>query len=171
MRCPMLIILLIILFAIPVKSQEQKTQKYPTPESVVKAIFELCTFEGGKQPEWDKIKDLVMERGILILTDGSPGFLTVDWDEFVKLWEQDMDKMIKDKVGYEDKLLRIKTIDYGNIATCYVHFESKLTGVNYPAKVGLNIFSVIKKEGRWWIVSVIEETATPKNPIPEYLFK
>ena len=47
--------------------------------------------------------------------------------------------------------------------------ETSILGSSRPPMQGIDSFQLIEKDGRWWIVSVINEIPTPDNPVPTTL--
>jgi len=154
-----------------IQAQDEKPKDYQTPESIVQAIFDFCTVVPGKTKEWDYISNIVLDKGIFIVRAGSVGYIPIDGKELAKILKSDVEKYGLDKSGYDDRILKVKTVEFGSIATCFVHFESRVPGSSRPPKIGLNMFSMVKKDGRWWLVSVVEEVVNKDRPIPESIFK
>ena len=44
-----------------------------------------------------------------------------------------------------------------------------LTPADAPGQLGLDSFSLMKKDGRWWIVSIANDVITPQNSLPDFL--
>ncbi len=63
----------------------------------------------------------------------------------------------------------MKSLVFGDMANVLVLYEAHITGSSRPPQQGVDNFSLIKKDGRWWIVSVTNEIPTPDRPIPEVL--
>jgi len=63
----------------------------------------------------------------------------------------------------------MKPMVFGDIATVLVLYEASIPGRNSPPQQGVDSFSLIKKDGGWRIVSIINEIPTPNRPIPEEL--
>jgi hypothetical protein len=58
------------------------------------------------------------------------------------------------------------------MAHCFVVYKARLkTPEDSPGQLGLDSWGLMKKDGRWWIVSVSNDVVTPQRPLPEELRK
>jgi hypothetical protein len=57
----------------------------------------------------------------------------------------------------------------GDMANVLVLYEASIPGSASPPQKGVDSFSLIRKHGRWWIVSITNEIPTPSRPIPAAL--
>ena len=58
---------------------------------------------------------------------------------------------------------------FGDMANIWVLYEAHIPGTPRPPQQGVDSFQLIRKDGRWWIVSIPNELPTPERPIPEFL--
>jgi hypothetical protein len=56
--------------------------------------------------------------------------------------------------------------EIGEVAHCFVLYEANVPNSPNPSQRGVDSFQLLKKDGRWWIVSIINEIPRPGVPIP-----
>ena len=147
-------------------SQDEVTA---SPEKTVKKLYELVTFEAGTTPDWDKVRSLFIEEAVIVLRtswDSCTVFSLEGFvDDFVKFAENPNVKA----AGFSETIIKMKTLEFGNMANVLVLYEAHVTGSERPPQQGVDNFSLIKKNGQWCIISVTNELPTPDRPIPEVL--
>ena len=57
----------------------------------------------------------------------------------------------------------------GDVVHCFVLYGASTPNNPNPPQRGVDSFQLMKRNGRWWIVSVINEIPRPGVPIPEEL--
>ena len=73
------------------------------------------------------------------------------------------------KTGFEEKIVKMKTMEFGDIAHVLVLYTAQIPGVMKAPQEGVDSFHLIRKDGRWWIVSILNEIPTKDRPKPEEL--
>lgn len=74
----------------------------------------------------------------------------------------------KDK-GFSEKVLRIRTWEYGDIAHILVLYEAHITGSSRPPQQGVDSWQLVRRGGRWFVSAVMNEVVTPERPVPPEL--
>jgi hypothetical protein len=59
----------------------------------------------------------------------------------------------------------------GDMAHCQAVYAASIPGSERPPSLGVDFYHLIKKNGRWWITSVVNEVLRPGVDIPEKLKK
>ncbi len=138
-----------------------------TPEEIITRIYELVTFEAGTTPDWDIVGSLFLPEAVIVLRTSreSTSVFTVDGfiDDFINFIEQGG----VEKSGFKEDILQMKPIVFGDMASIWVLYEASIPGSQRPPQQGIDFFSLIKKEGRWFIVSITNEIPTPERLVPE----
>jgi hypothetical protein len=140
------------------------------PESLVRGIYAAVTFGPGSTPDWDYVRSFFIPEAVFGVrkTRTSMDVLTVDG--FVDWFISDIKKFKMDELGFEETVQKLKLTVFGNIAQCFVVYRARLkTPADLPGQLGLDSFSLMKKDGRWWIVSIANDIVSPQNPLPEEL--
>ncbi len=71
--------------------------------------------------------------------------------------------------GFTETVIHMEPMVFGDMAHVLVLYEAQITGSPRPPQRGVDSFSLIKKDGRWWIVAITNELPTPERPLPEAL--
>lgn len=151
-------------FEIPLSAQTTTN----SPEQTVEKLYKLVTFEAGDSPDWNAVKDLFLKDAVIVLrntrTENTIYDLAGFVDEFKRFIEED--RVIES--GFSETILKKQTMVFGDIASFLVLYEAKIPGTERK-NLGVDQFSLIKKDGIWKIVSIINEVPTNDRPIPKVL--
>ena len=136
-----------------------------TPEAVVDEAYRLISFEPGSEPRWDRFKALFSPRAVLAfrIFPEDDAVTIMDLDDYIV--RQMREGMKED--GYSETILRRDWLVFGDVAEARVVFEMKF-GEAAPIPA-LDVYQLVRREGRWWIVSIISEIPRPGTPLPEAL--
>jgi hypothetical protein len=147
-------------------SQDEATA---SPDKTVTRLYELVTFEAGTTPDWDKVRALFIEEAIIVLRTSwdSTAVFTVEGfiGDFVAFAENPNIKA----AGFKEEILKMKTLEFGEMANILVLYQASVQGSERPPQKGVDNFSLIRKDDRWWIISVTNEVPTDSRPLPEIL--
>jgi hypothetical protein len=72
-------------------------------------------------------------------------------------------------LGFREEVVRTKPMEFGDMAHVLVLYEASIPGSERPPRQGVDSFQLIKKAGRWWIVSITNEIPTSDRPVPSAL--
>lgn len=158
------IVSLFILIFISNYSISQKI--FNDPEELVRALYDEVTFGTAETPNWDLAKSMFLEEAIVVLRysrDSMAVFNVQEWvDDFVSF----IDNYNIAETGFQEKILGVESFIYGDIASINVLFESHIPGTTRRDK-GIDIFQLIKENGRWLIVSIVNERPLVGGPVPD----
>ena len=149
----------------------KEEQAYQTPESVVIELYDLVTFKSGEMPDWDKVKNLFIEEAVIVLRLGPRTSRTFNRQSFVDYFIYDIERANLLESGFIEKILKNQMQVIKDIAHCFTAYEVIVPGRNNdkPVNRGIDSFHLIKKDGRWWIASVINEGFRMSEPLPAFL--
>lgn len=163
-------VFLFLIFSFSLSSQSLAYEKaFDTAEGVVRKLYDLVTFDAGSSPDWDEVKSLFIDEGVIVLRSSRDNLSVFSVQGFVEDFVNFVEKAKVVETGFKEEIKRLKPMVFGDIATVLVLYEASIPGRNRPPQQGVDSFSLIKKDGRWHIVSVINEIPTPRNPVPEEL--
>ncbi|QQS40432.1 MAG: hypothetical protein IPM63_13820 [Acidobacteriota bacterium] len=150
-------------------SREQSNQQFEDPEKLVRELYAQLTFPAGKTPDWKYVRSMFINDATVTLRTGRDSTTTFSLDG----WILDFVNFINDrdvkKTGFEEKLVKMRPMIYGDIAHVLVLYTAYLPGVTKEPQEGVDSFHLIKKDGRWWIVSILNEIPTKDRPKPDAL--
>ncbi len=140
-----------------------------TAEGVVTELYRLVTFEAGSTPDWEKVKSTFIDEAVVVLRTSRTNTTVFSVEGFVNDFVTFTERPNVKKRGFEEKIISMKPMVFGDMAHILVLFEAHIPGAPKPPQQGADSFQLIKKDGRWWIVAVINEIPTQERPIPAEL--
>jgi hypothetical protein len=130
------------------------------PEALVDAAYELISFGPGSDPSWKAFRRLFADPCVLALRlfPDDPSVSVLSLDDYMR---KQVREGMRDE-GYVERPLERDFSRTGDIAAATVRFEMVFgTDQKY---LGIDQFQMIKREGRWWIVSISGEILRPGDP-------
>ncbi|MBL7110908.1 MAG: hypothetical protein ISS19_03085 [Bacteroidales bacterium] len=140
-----------------------------SPDKTVQRLYDLVTFEAGTTPDWDEVRSLFIKEAVIVLRTSWDSCTVFTLEGFVGDFVNFIEQANVESTGFSEKILNMKTLEFGNMANILVLYEAYIPGSERPPGKGVDNFSLIKKKGRWWIISVTNELPTPDRPIPDVL--
>ncbi len=162
------LILLAALGATPVQAQVAP-EVLENAESLVSEVYDMVSAEAGNVPDWEAVKSLFIAEAVVVLRTSREATTVFSVDSFLQDFINFYENTPAGVNGFTEKVVRMKSLVFGDMANVLVLYEAHITGSSRPPQQGVDNFSLIKKDGRWWIVSVTNEIPTPDRPIPEVL--
>ena len=142
-----------------------------SPTAVVAQLYDLVTFGPGTTPDWDEVRSLFVEEAVVVLRTGRDEMTVFTLEGFVNDFVQFIEQAQVEKTGFTERILDLQELAYGDIAHVLVRFDSHIPGSGTPPGEGVDSFELIRRDGRWKIVSITNERPTADNPIPAGLFR
>ena len=140
-----------------------------SPDKTVQRLYDLVTFEAGTTPDWDEVRSLFIKEAVIVLRTSWDSCTVFTLEGLVGDFVNFIEQANVESTGFSEKILNMKTLEFGNMANILVLYEAYIPGSERPPGKGVDNFSLIKKKGRWWIISVTNELPTPDRPIPDVL--
>jgi hypothetical protein len=139
-----------------------------TPEGLIRALYDMVSFDAGPEPDWEMFRDVFLEDAILVFSPmgdrpmrpmGVDGFIQ-DWKEFFRDYE------LADK-GFYETIAGVEITEFGGLAHAFVIFEPRI-GKEVPARQlrGLDSIELAFDGERWWVAAITTDFETPDKPIP-----
>ncbi len=136
-----------------------------SPDTIIEAMYECISGPAGER-NWQRLRSLYLDGARLIPTGKrlhkEGGLQVMNIDE----WIEDVQDYIAENDFYESEVMRHMD-RFGDIIQAFSTYETRNQTESPPITRGINIFQLLKHEGRWWIVSVIWANASKDTPIPE----
>ena len=140
-----------------------------SPDKTVQKLYNLVTFEGGTTPDWDKVGSLFIDEAVIVLRTSRDSCTVFSLEGFIDDFVNFAEHPDVNAAGFSETILKMNTLEFGNMANILVLYEAHVTGSERPPQKGVDNFSLIKKNGRWLIISVTNEIPTPERSIPDIL--
>ena len=136
-----------------------------TPDAIIKAMYETISGPAGKR-NWYRERSLYIEGARLIPIGNrvhkDSDFQMMSIDE----WIEDAEDYLAENDFYESEIMR-QFYRFGNIVQAFSTYEARNNLEEAPVARGINSIQLLKKDGRWWIVTVMWDNESKDNPIPE----
>ncbi len=115
------------------------------------------------------MKSMFIHDAVIVLRTSREASTIFNVEGFILDFITFIEKAKVRETGFEEKIIRVKPLVFGDIANILVLYEAHIPGSKRPPQAGVDNFSLIKKEGRWWIASIIKEIPTTGCPLPAEL--
>ena len=140
-----------------------------TPEGIVRQIYDLVSFDAGARPDWDDVRSLFIPQAVVVLRTSREATTVFSVEGFVNDFVTFVERTPAGESGFTEKILSMDSLVFGDIAHVLVLYEAHITGSPRQPTQGVDSFSLIKKDGRWWIVAITNELPAAGRPIPAVL--
>jgi|GEM_PF-569716 len=140
-----------------------------TAEGLVNGLYKAVTFKAGNMPDWNRVKSMFLNEAVIVLRSSRDSTTVFDVNGFVKDFVDFTQKYHVDKTGFMEKVIRMKPMVFGEMAHVLVLYEASVPGTRMPPQGGVDSFSLIRKNSRWWIASITNEIPTKERPLPPEL--
>ena len=157
---------IVLVYCFTLLSFSIRSQGFDDPEVLVKTLYEEVTFGPGETPDWDLAKSMFLEDAVIVLRYGPDDMTEFDLQGWVDDFVAFIENSDVHKTGFQEKILGMNTYVYGDIASINVLFESHIPGTARRNQ-GVDIFQLIRKEGSWKIVSIVNERPAFGGEVPD----
>jgi hypothetical protein len=139
------------------------------PEILVTGVYEAVSGSFAEQPDWDFIRAHFDPKALIVLRSSREGSTVHDVDGFIKDFT-DFYGRISEAEGFRETVVSVRSLVYGNVAHAYVVYEAQILGDDRPPQRGLDSWHLVKKDGRWWVISIVNDSEPTSGPIPGEAF-
>ncbi len=169
---PVLQLGVIFVFSLNVSAEGQTSSeesKFATAEGLVTELYNLVSFKAGTTPDWQEVKRTFIEEAVIVLRTSWDSTTVFSVDGFVDDFVHFIERAKAEQTGFEEKIIRMKSMVFGDMAHVLVLYEAHIPGSPRPPQQGVDSFLLMRKAERWWIVAVTNELPTHDRPVPEEL--
>ncbi|KAA0251955.1 hypothetical protein FBQ97_02570 [Acidobacteria bacterium ACD] len=142
-----------------------------TPEGVLTELYRLVTFPPGKEADWDAVRVLFLPEAVVVLRTSREATTVFTLEGFVADFVSFAAKPKVRELGFAERIVRMKVTPFREVAQAWVLYEASLPGSERPPQRGVDGFSLVRRDGRWFIASivndVVEEGYTPPPELGE----
>jgi len=144
----------------------QEPTAYGTPEAVVTELYDLVTFDAGTTPDWDRVRNLFLPEAVIVLRTSRTASTVFTLEGFVADFVRFIERGNVVQSGFTEKIVRMKPWAFRDMAHALVLYEASIPGSGRPAQLGIDSFSLIRRDGRWWIIAIANDIPDSANPVP-----
>lgn len=152
------------------KSHEAAAADVASPESILKATYDVISGPAGKQRDWDRLRSLCVQdvHFIVLAKPGSDQPVhSYDINAFV-----DAAQKALQSEGFYERSIANHEERWDRMAQVFSTYESRHNASDpKPFERGINSFQLANDGKRWWIVNIYWERETPEAPIPKKYLK
>jgi hypothetical protein len=141
----------------------------PTAEGLVTELYELVTFEAGREPDWNQVRGLFIPEAVIVLRTSREQTSIFSVDEFVDDFVTFIERANARETGFSERIIRMRSTVFGDMAHVLVLYEASIPGSPRPPQQGVDSFLLTRKDDRWRIVAVTNEIPAPDRPLPPEL--
>jgi hypothetical protein len=156
--------------ALFVSAAQAQNQQYQTIEGIMTELYASVTRLPGKPFEWDRLRAIMLPGAVMLpqtrQTQGQSRLMSVD--SFIAWIDNGWRGVIgteRDQ-GFFERQTNLVVDQYGDIAQAFTTYEK---GPYQPRQVqgrGINAVQLVKRNGRWWILSITWDEENVAGPLP-----
>lgn len=141
---------------------------FSSPESLVRGLYAAVSFGPGKPADWGYVRKFFLPETVIVVRKTRTTMEVQNLDMFIRWFEDDAKKFRMDEKGFEETIEKLKLTVFGDTAHCFVVYKARLkTPPDLPGQYGLDSWSLVKKDGRWWVAAITNDIVSPDRPLPE----
>jgi hypothetical protein len=152
-----------------ISAQTPAGEALQTPDGLVRETYESVTFEAGTTPDWDNVRSMFLEDAVIVLRTSKDSTTVFSVEGFVDDFVAFIERADAEHTGFTENIIRMESMEFGDMAHVLVLYEASIPGSEKPPQQGVDSFQLIRKSGRWWILSITNEIPTKDRPIPAIL--
>lgn len=147
------------------------------PEEVVAGLYGLVSAEPGQTPDWDRVRACFIKEAVIVLRTARSattlfsleGFIQDFVDFYKKPFRRGTATIYPNQAGFTEKVVRMKTFEFWDMAHVLVLYEAHITGDPTPPQRGIDSWLLSRRDGRWIVVAVTNDLITKDHPVPAEL--
>ena len=147
------------------KAPKPRPEDVESPDAIIKAMYETISGPAGDR-NWYRERSLYLEGARLIpigkRVHKEGGLQVMSIDE----WIADARDYLAENDFYETEIMR-KMFRFGDIVAAFSTYEARNDPDGAPIARGINSIQLLRKEDRWWIVTVMWDNESKDNPVTE----
>ena len=161
--------LIAMVAAVPAFAQSEAAEEdLRSAEQVVRGVYELVSWTDGNTPDWEVVREVFIPDAIVVLRY-PPNLKVMSVDGFLLDWLRFENQLAARGVtGFPESVVSAETTEFGDIAHVHVVYETTIPDTGRPARPGVDLWSLIRVDGRWRVVSVVNELPRDDLPVPEF---
>jgi hypothetical protein len=142
---------------------------FDSAEELARSVYDLVSFEPGTTPDWEQVRSAFLPQAIVVLRTSRDSTSVFTLDGFVQDFVSFIERANVRETGFRERVVKTSATVFGDMAHVLVLYEAHITGSPRPPQQGVDSFQLIRRDGRWWIVSITNEIPTADRPIPAAL--
>lgn len=140
-----------------------------SPQALVDAAYAAIARKPGTQIDWARFRTLFLPEARLIPNVEQTGgeFVVLTPQGFIDWIDRFNATLPAGDRGFSESGVHNIVEQYGDIAHVFSTYRKHYYDDEQDLGSGINSFQMVRKDGRWWITSIIWDEPSGGGPIPE----
>jgi predicted metalloprotease with PDZ domain len=137
-------------------------------DAIINTTYDVISGPAGPR-NWNRFYSLFLpeaKMGAVAKTPGKESVMT-----FTPVQYQKMNAPHFASSGFYEEELNRKVMQFGNVATVQSSYQYRLQPTGSVQQRGVNYFTLVKSNGRWWVSNLVWQDETNDLPLPVELQK
>jgi predicted metalloprotease with PDZ domain len=135
--------------------------------SIVASIYDVLSGKAGTK-NWERLRSLYYPGAVMSAVQNLPNAQTFYKQFSFEDYIEHNGPLFSTMDFYEQEIGR-KTTEFGNIAVVQSAYQFRFSESGKIEQRGVNIISLVKDKGRWWVTSIMWQDESPTNLLPKDL--
>jgi len=153
----------------PATPQRVSDAPLESAEGVVRELYRLVCVAVGDSTDWNAVRNLFIPEAVIHLRVSKDASSTFDLEGWIQDFVDFNTKARVKERGFEEKIVRMDTLVFRDIAHVLVLYEARILDSPRPPTVGVDSIELIRRDNRWWIAAITNDLPTPEHPVPPQL--
>lgn len=158
------IALTVLLLIAGISAGQEQTPDYSSPEALTELMLDLISVDIGEEPDWELFRTLFAPGARMMArieqNSGETAIMDLDLEAFITRVGPNYAKD-----GFEEYSQGTSINEFNGIATVFQSFYCRNLKGTYE-ETGINSYSLVYKDDRWWILQVLFVNATEQSRLP-----
>lgn len=147
--------------------QQAKNSWYETPDALIEDIYRAVSKTDSGSVDWERVRSMFIDEAVVILRTGPDKTSQFTPEGFIQDFKDFYEYPEVKASGFEEKILGMKSMVYKDIAFIATLYSAAITGREGPPQLGVDLWLLSKREGRWKITAVINEAIPAGQELPD----
>jgi hypothetical protein len=140
-----------------------------SPETAIAEFYRLMSFEAGSRPDYDRIRSLLADDAVLLMSASPESIELIDADESIRRIRQKTEESGLGDYGFLATPRNINCRVANATAHCVTVVEVQYPGLDVQPVVSTDLTTLEKQEGRWLATSSAMFVSVPDVEPPSIL--
>ena len=166
-RAILLLCLTPLLSGLLIGQQSESDQWYKSPEELIRDIYVAVSAKNSESVNWQKVRSMFIDEAVVVLRTSRDKSTQFTVDGFLQDFKDFYQYPEVKANGFAEKILRMKSMLYKDIAFIATVYSAEITGSQRPPTNGIDLWLLTKKDGLWKITSIVNEVIPAGEDLPD----
>jgi Fe-S cluster biosynthesis and repair protein YggX len=140
---------------------------YKSPEELIRNIYISVSAKNSESVDWQKVRSMFIDEAVVVLRTSRDKSTQFTADGFIQDFKDFYQYPEVKANGFVEKILRMKTMVYKDIAFIATVYSAEIIGSQRPPTRGVDLWLLAKKDGLWKISSIVNEVIPAGQELPD----